>query len=85
MGTAKQAALVGALALAIALVIVSYYTTFLSGPKPMPPEEGKKWKAIMERQIQEQETKTKALIERQGFPQSDAQEGHSPGVKAKRK
>ncbi len=48
MSTGKQAAAVGFVALAIALMIFSFYRTFHSGPKPPPPEMGRKMEEQME-------------------------------------
>lgn len=40
MTPAKQAAIAGFFAIAIILMVVSFYRTFYSGPKPAPPEAG---------------------------------------------
>src|SRR5437660_1547622 len=40
MSPAKQAAIAGFFAIAIVLMVVSFFRTFYSGPKPAPPEAG---------------------------------------------
>jgi hypothetical protein len=53
MTLTKQAGLIGLASVAIALMVYSFYISFLSGPKPAPPSEGRKWEAIMKRQGEE--------------------------------
>jgi hypothetical protein len=66
----KQVGVVALAAVAVALLVYSYFASFLSGPKPAPPEAGEKWKQIMKRQIEAQREKDRA--------RQAGQSSHSP-------
>lgn len=53
MSTGKQAAVVGFVALAVSLMIFSYFRAFRAGPPPPPPEAGRKMEAAMKNLIAE--------------------------------
>ena len=53
MSKGKQAAIVGFSALALALMIFSYYRAFHSGPPTPPPEAGRKMEAAMKKLIED--------------------------------
>lgn len=60
MSTLKNAGIVGLAALAIALMIYSFYLSFYSGPQPQTPEQGQ----IMGAKMREGYAAQKAAMEK---------------------